>query len=541
MIPNTSDAVKDWLTTADRFIDDGDPHAARACADEIFDLEPDSIDGFALRAECELYLGDLDEAQRLAAKVLSVDAKNLRARLVLGGIAAENFDLDVELPTLRAVVDDARQSNDKNILFRALTWLSNGLYLAGEPDGAAECLLKASELKKDRAVELYGKHLFYLNYRRPPSREVSSKYQSFFDDITPIARPSRRHKKIHVGYISPDFRRHAVANFVEPFIKNFDADRFRVTCYQTTKGDDVTNRLKKNKARWRDLIDKAPFDSARRIAADEIDILIDLSGHSQNSCLPILAYKPAPIQMMAIGYVSSTGLDAVDYFLSDEYCAPPADRFTEKIIRLPDCHLCYAPVNPPPDIKNIERDHIVFGSFNNFAKVSDRVLETWKKILDGVEGARLIIKAKTCSIPSGRAIVERRLSDVGIDPARVELRAFSPDWLEQYSDVDIALDTFPYNGGLTTCEALYMGVPVIALAGETHGDRIAASILHSARSDELIASTEDEYITKAVALANDLDRLKNYRAMLRPSIRKSPLMDQKLYMKNFEAALQKIL
>lgn len=535
--------IKDWIATADRFIDDGDPRGARACADEILALEPTSLDGLSIRAEAELYLDALDEAQRSAEKVLALDENFLRARLVLGGIAAERFELDVELPTLRSVADDARRQADKNILFKALTWLSNGLYLAGDPEGAADCLLEASTLKPARAVELYGKYLFYRNYRRAPSRETSSKYQSFFDGITPLERPIERRKKIRVGYISPDFRQHAVANFVEPFLKKFDADRFQVTCYQTTKGDAVTRRLKKNKIRWRALIDKNPFDSARMIADDGIDILIDLSGHSQNSCLPILAYKPAPIQMTAIGYVASTGLDAVDYFLSDEHCAPPDDDFTEKIVRMPDCHLCYAPtvVRAMPDVIDKSRAHITFGSFNNFAKVSDRVLETWKKILDGVEGARLIIKAKTCSIPSGRAIVERRLSDVGIEPARVELRPFSPDYLEQYADIDIALDTFPYNGGLTTCEALYMGVPVIALDGRGHGDRIAASILHSARRDELIAATEDDYIKKAVELAVEIDRLKDYRATLRRSTEGSPLMDQTIYMKNFEAILKNIL
>ena len=535
-----SSAINDWILTADRFIDDGDARGARACAHEILELDGRSADGFSLLAECELYLGDLDEAERNAQHSLTLEPNNLRAQLVTGGIAAERFELDVELPTLKSVADRARRCADNNILFKALTWLSNGLYLAGDPDGAADCLLEASKLKSDRAVELYGKHLFYRNYRQAPSKEIASKYQSLFDDIVPIARPTVKHKKIRVGYISPDFRLHAVANFIEPFMKYFDADRFQVYCYQTTRGDAVTQRLKKNPVRWRNLVDKMPLESARRISNDGIDILIDLSGHSQNSCLPILAFKPAPVQITAIGYVATTGLNAVDYFLTDEFCSPSTDDFTEKLLLMSDCHMCYSPLKAMPDVRSVERDHIAFGSFNNFAKVSDRVLRLWKALLDGVDGARLIIKAKTCSIASGREIITRRLIDVGIDPERVELRPFSPDYLEQYADVDIALDTFPYNGGLTTCEALYMGVPVIALKGRTHGDRIAASILNSARSSELIASTEDEYINKSIELANSPDRLKHYRATLRPSMEKSPLMDQRLYMKNFEAILKNI-
>lgn len=530
--------IEDWIKVADKFIDDGDPRGARACAHEILDIDGDCAEGFALMAECGLYFEELDEAYRNALHALELEPNNLRGRLVTGGVAAERFELDIEFPILRSVAKDARERSDNNILFKALTWLSNGLYLAGDPDGAAACLLEAVDLKSERAVELYGKYLFYLNYRQTPSKEKAAHYQTFFDNVKPVERKVIPSKKIKIGYISPDFRQHAVANFVEPFLKHFDGDSFQVTCYSTGKADAVTKRFKRNKIRWRDLKDSTPLESARIIAADGIDILIDLSGHSQNSCLPILAYKPAPVQITAIGYVATTGLNAVDYFLSDAFSAMSTEDFTEKLIRMPDCHLCYAPLNPMPDVKSVERDRIIFGSFNNFAKVSDRVLGLWKAILDGVDGARLIIKAKTCSIPSGCDIVRRRLMDVGIDIDRVELRPFSVDYLEQYADVDIALDTFPYNGGLTTCEALYMGVPVIALQGRTHGDRIAASILHSARIDELIAQSEDDYIKKTIALANDPNRLKHYRSTLRQTLKQSPLMDQKLYMKNLETILK---
>ncbi|MBQ9480383.1 MAG: hypothetical protein IJU71_12640 [Selenomonadaceae bacterium] len=532
--------VSDWIATAERFIDDGDPRGARACAHEILELDEQSADGWALLAECELYLGAIDAAEEHARAALEIDRQNLRAQLVIGGVASERFALDIELPTLKAVADRARQLHDHKILFKALTWLSNGLYLAGEPSAAADCLLEASTLNPNRAPELYSKHLFYRNYRQTPSRDVAARFQSFFDHINPINRTTVEHNKIRVGYISPDFRNHAVANFVTPFLKHFDAEHFQVYCYQTTKGDAVTARLKRNKVVWRNLIDKTPLESARSIANDRIDVLVDLSGHTQNSCLPILAYKPAPVQITAIGYVGSTGLNAVDFFLSDKLSSPPPNDFTEQLLLMPDCHLCYSPIKNMPDVTAVEHQHITFGSFNNFAKISDHVLELWKAILDRVRHARLIIKSKTCSIPSGRAIVEQRLNHVGIDINRVELRPFSPDYLQQYADIDIALDAFPYNGGLTTCEALYMGVPVIALCGHTHADRIAASILNSARLNELIASTEDEYINKAVALANAPDRLKHYRATLRPSITLSPLMDARLYICNFEAVIKNI-
>jgi predicted O-linked N-acetylglucosamine transferase (SPINDLY family) len=281
------------------------------------------------------------------------------------------------------------------------------------------------------------------------------------------------------------------------------------------------------------------------IAEDQIDILVDLSGHSNDNCMPIMALRPAPVQVAGIGYMNTTGLSTVDYFLSDEVCLPYGDMaeqgFTEKILRLPHSHLCYVPGAvreiPPagteaPCLKN---GFITFGSFNNLAKVTDETLLLWRGILEQVHSSKLVLKGKICSIDSGRAILRDRLKRLSFDLARVEMRPYSPDYMEQYRDIDIALDTMQYNGGLTTCEALFMGVPVVSLRGRRHGSRFGASILVNAGVKELVVENDINYVRRAVQLGNSPELIGAYHSGLRANLLKSPLMDVKNYMQELES------
>jgi len=247
----------------------------------------------------------------------------------------------------------------------------------------------------------------------------------------------------------------------------------------------------------------------------------------------------------------AAGLRVIDYFLSDEICIPRGDvsaeaGFTEQILRLPHSHLCYAPeeIRAMPETSYeapVRRNgYVTFGSFNNFAKVTDEILLLWRGILESVRGAKLVIKGKIASIDSGLHFAKKRLSILNYDLTRVEFRPFSPDYLEQYRDIDIALDTAPYNGGLTTCEALYMGVPVIALRGRTHGARFGASILTNAGVRELVAENDINYVRRAVQLAESPKLIDGYHAGLRTSMKKSPLMDIQGYMNALEAAYEEI-
>ena len=355
-------------------------------------------------------------------------------------------------------------------------------------------------------------------------------------------------RKLRIGYISPDFRLHAAAYFFMPLVRDFDAASFEVTCYARGKRDRVTSLFRQKGVRWKDISRLSARDAARLIERDGIDILVDLAGHTQGSGLPVLARRPAPVQLTAIGYMATTGLRAVDYFLSDIYCSPwdmGARGFSEKVLRMPHSHLCYAPVlrdmpksgGEAPFVKN---GCITFGSFNNFTKVSDDMLALWRGVLERMKGARLVVKSKICSIAAGRKIVKERLQRFGIPLAQVELRPYSPDYLEQYADIDIALDTFPYTGGVTTCEALYMGVPVIAKAGGTHGSRFSTSILENAGLSQLVARGDMEYVRKAVELADSPDILRRLHRDLRAHVEASPLMDAKGYMKDLEDIYREI-
>lgn len=372
--------------------------------------------------------------------------------------------------------------------------------------------------------------------------------------VQPTAPPMEKRRtrtfsrKLRIGYISPDFRLHAAAYFFMPLVRDFDAASFEVTCYARGKRDRVTSLFRQKGVRWKDISRLSARDAARLIERDGIDILVDLAGHTQGSGLPVLARRPAPVQLTAIGYMATTGLRAVDYFLSDIYCSPwdmGARGFSEKVLRMPHSHLCYAPVlrdmpksgGEAPFVRN---GCITFGSFNNFSKVSDDMLALWRGVLERMKGARLVVKSKICSIAAGRKIVKERLQRFGIPLAQVELRPYSPDYLEQYADIDIALDTFPYTGGVTTCEALYMGVPVITKAGGTHGSRFSTSILENAGLSQLVARGDMEYVRKAVELADSPDILRRLHRDLRAHVEASPLMDAKGYMKDLEDIYREI-
>ena len=581
--------ILDWVTLAEKFSQGGDPKSMRTVAREIFELDKNSADGLAIMAESSLYLGNVDEAESMAGYALSVEANHLRGRLIAGGVAAKRFELREQIKIFDAVIDDAHtelktlqaQLNDfqrkltlkrrektsadedflkqldkkifiaRSLLFKALCWSSNGLYLAGEPSRAAANLLEASTLTDNdmQAAELYSKHLFLKNYRDVPptqAKDSARKYNSFFARVVPFTHDRKdfdAERKLHIGYISPDFREHALANFLSPLLEAFDAENFSVTCYSAGKKDFVTEKLKAFNVGWRAVNVNQSLEAVRTIDEDGVDILVDLSGHSQDSCLPILAHKPAPVQICALGYTASTGLGAVDYFLSDKVCSPERnslDTFTEKILRLDTCCLCYAPglIRDMPAVELrapvLRNGFITFGSFNNFAKVSEEVLYMWRAILDGVPRSRLILKGKIFSIDDGKELVRARLRKMSFPIDRVEFRPYSSDYLEQYADIDIALDTFPYTGGTTTCEALYMGVPVITFRGKTHGARLSSSILTAADVKELIAASPMDYVKKAIQLSRRKELIAAYHVGLREHVKGSALMDKQKYLRELE-------
>ena len=354
------------------------------------------------------------------------------------------------------------------------------------------------------------------------------------------------HKRIRVGYISPDIRYHVVAFFSAYLFTSYDRTTFEVFIYSNNLIDMVAKELISTITGFRYIIDKSPAEVAEQIMQDEIDILIDLAGHTANNLLKVMAYKPAPIQISGIGYFDSTGLDTIDYFLADKFTDPEGlnDKFfTEKILRLQHSHFCYKwhdypfMQTPTPCLK---KGYVTFVSFNNFSKITEEVLSVWSKILSAVPNSRLFLKHMAYTEKSGLNFAREKIQAAGIDLERVDMEDMERKYLHKYWQADIALDTFPYPGGGTTCDALYMGVPVITLVGERHNSRFGYSLLMNMGLEELCAFSEEEYIQKAIDLANDWERLNEYHLTIRRKMEESPVMNDVIYMGEIEQAYEKI-
>ena len=386
----------------------------------------------------------------------------------------------------------------------------------------------------------------FENFSRADFDALYERYRSCFQKVSPYPKKFYDHEKIRIGFLSGDFRFHPIINWSWSLLSKLDKNLFETYFYSNVKKpDNVTDYLRKCADVWRDIQDLEDEQAAKIIHDDEIDILFDLSGHTQGTRLRIATYRPASVQMSGVGYMNSTGLDCFDYFLSDVFCAGDENYFVEKLIRLPHSHICYEPpttkLEPaanPPCLKN---GYVTFGSFNQFKKMTDSILIAWKKILDAVPDSKLFLKTKIFNTEDGRNFVGERLKRLGFDLARIEMRPYSQNWILEYNDVDIALDTFPYTGGVTTCEALYMGVPVISLYGDRHGSRFGLSILSNIGLEELAVASYDEYINRAVMLASDWELLTLLRKNLRTMMKKSPLMNSENYLHEIQEAFIKIL
>jgi len=350
--------------------------------------------------------------------------------------------------------------------------------------------------------------------------------------IYPHVSRSGADKRLRIGYVSPDFRRHPVCYFFEPILANHDRSAVEVYCYaEVREPDDMTEHLRSLADGWCTTMGLSDAQLAQRIYDDGIDVLIDLAGHTAGNRLQAFTFKPAPVQVTYLGYFTTTGLAAMDYWLTDEVLTPvdTAERSTESIYRMPRCCLVYqAPKDAPEVVERPEGCTITFGSFNDLSKVAPESLERWSEILRRVPDSRLLIKARQLADEVERNKLCGCFAFHGIEAERLILRshtASQAEHLAMYGEVDIALDSMPRTGGTTTAEALWMGVPVISFAGHHFIERLSASMLNAVGLDALIASTPDEYIDKAVALAENEQRRKKLRMELRGCLESSSLCD----------------
>jgi predicted O-linked N-acetylglucosamine transferase (SPINDLY family) len=494
----------------------------------------------ALRA-----MGRMDEAWQVAQRALAISPEDATAWNFSGVLLQHAQRLDEEIACYRKATSLNAQYAE------AYNNLGSGLLVQGYIAEAEQAYRTALALKPDWA----GAHsnlVFALNYCSEDGAALREAHIAWARKHGAPLAPAQSSQKesshrLRIGYVSADFRFHSVAFFIKSLLEQHDHTTFEVFCYaDVKKPDEMTAQLKTYADHWRDSTSMSDPVLAELITADGIDILVDLAGHSGKNRLPVFARKPAPVQISWLGYPNTTGLKAIDYRITDAIADPPGmtEAFhTETLLRLPSGFLCYSPppaaefpVGPAPHVEN---GFITFGSFNLLAKITPEVVRSWSAILHETPRARLYLKARGLEGFGARTRLLSLFAAEGVGADRVSLNERTNSiggHLEHYRQIDIALDPFPYNGTTTTCEALWMGVPLVTLAGKLHAGRVGASLLHRIGHPEWIARSHEEYVAIAAALAADPDRLTMLRGTLRNELSVSPLCDGPRFARDMEAA-----
>lgn len=433
--------------------------------------------------------------------------------------------------------------------------LGSLMMVAGRPYDAITYVKKALSLQKINV--LHSSLLFLLNL--VPTVSQSDIYQESMRwskaYTSRLRRTIRNHfntpnprRKLRIGYVSGDFRQHPVGYHLRPVLAAHDRRMFDIFLYNAFPNcDPITEEFSGYVDCYRDISLKPNEKIDSLIREDGIDILVDLAGHTGFNRLMLFARKPAPVQISWLGYFNTTGMATMDYFISDAITSPAEDDpyFVEKIIRLPDIRFCYEPLSYAPDVAPpplLRNGYVTFGSFNAIHKMIPDVMELWGRVLQAVPNSRLLIKSKSFRDEEIMNEFKNRFVALGIEHNRLELRPSSPhqEMLSEYGDMDISLDTFPYNGGATTCEAIWMGVPVVTLLGNTPIGRQTAAYLKQFGHTDWIASSPDEYVETAKSLASDVSQLKQVRTRLRSDMANSPLCDGRNFTRNLESIYRKV-
>jgi predicted O-linked N-acetylglucosamine transferase (SPINDLY family) len=494
--------------------------------------------------------GRLAEAEAIYRRILAGDPNQPDALQLLGAIAHQLDQYGPSIELIRrslALVPTGRQP---------LNNLGESLRATAQIDEAIATFRRAIELYPDY-VKAHNNLLLTLHYQpqldplalRREHEQWAARHANVFPRQSPPARDRNPERPLRIGYVSPDFRRHSVGYFVEPVLERHDHAHFATYCYSNHAGgdDEIKRRLKQHADGWRDIAAMDDEAVAQLIREDQIDILVDLAGHMAGNRLLVFARQPAPLQATYLGYPNGLGLRQIGWRISDGVSDPPGmteTHYVQKIARLPGCAWCYRPPGNCPAVSERNADApITFGSFNNFAKASPLALETWAAILAAVPGSRLLLKAKTLADDTARSIAMQKLQAAGIAAERVALSGWKggvDEHLSMYGEVDVALDPFPYNGTTTTCEALWMGVPVVALAGNMHVSRVGASLLTAVGLTKLIAADTQQYIALATSLAGDASQRKELRRTLRQQMQASTLMDAAGFTRGLEVTYRQM-
>jgi protein O-GlcNAc transferase len=503
-------------------------------------VRPDYADAFVNLGNAYKEQGQLDEAIEACRRGIAARPDLCEAHCNLGNALREKGDLDQAVAACRKGVELGPKIPETH------NNLANALKESGETEEAIAAYRRAIELNPRYHIA-HSNLIFALHYQFE-GREITEELDRWNRrHAKPLAKfvvphdnqpdPNRR---IRIGYVSPDFRGHVVGRNLQPWLHLHDREKFEIYCYsQVLRPDAMTRKFEQRVDGWRNVTGIPDEQVDKQIREDRIDILVDLALHTGNNRLLVFARKPAPVQASYLGYCGSTGLETVDWRISDRFLdTPGADEscYTEKTLRLTKSYWCYHPgiekdvsPAPPPAATN---GFVTFGCQNNYCKISPATWDAWIEILRSLPNSKLLVYS---SPGSHRDRARKKLADAGIDPARLVFsESRGKDYFLRYNEIDIALDPFPFGGGTTTCDALWMGVPVVARSGQSAVGRGGRSILGNLGLLELVADSTADYVRLAVDLANDPARMAQLRGGMRQRMLASPLMDGEGFVRDLE-------
>jgi protein O-GlcNAc transferase len=499
--------------------------------------------------------GKIIEAQRCYFQSIALDPKCIDAHNNLAILYLDIGDYEKALASFRNSI-----SIDENYI---ATLISMGAALADvrKEQEAIECFQKVINLSPKEHTAISNLLLlsnysaeYTPDYVSTLHKDNGSIIESIFEPLSFKADQVERSQsisKIKLGFVSADLHQHSVTYFLEPLLQNINQEEFSIICYNNSYIDDaVTKRIKSIATLWHDVEPMTHKQLYSLIQKDEVDILIDLSGHTRGNRLPVFAMKPAKIQLTWLGYPNTTGLKSMDYRIVDHYTDPKSlndHLYTEKLLRIDGSFLCFSPEENVPINKNnlMKKDNLfTFGSFNNLAKMSEGVLKCWAQILNQHENSRIMLKNKQLNSNYMRNIYLKKFEEHGINNERVILLSWSnsrQDHLNLYNSIDLALDTFPYNGTTTTFESLWMNVPVLCMEGNNHSGRVGYSILKNLGLESFISKSEEHYIEKALHFAKNREEVNELSLGLRDKLTSSDLCNAKKFTNKFQLMLKSIL
>ncbi len=511
LAPDHADA---WSNLGKACLEISRPEETTAACRECLRRNPRHLNAWVILGNALEGRGAIDEASAAFCEALRLDPHHAEAHLDLGNCFKDQGLVDEAISSYR---DAVRERPDWAAAHSSLL-LALHYHTGWNP----RAILEEHRLWQQRHAE-------------PLKRFIRP-----WDNKPDPERPLR------IGYVSGDFREHPVARFFVPLLEHHDGRQFAAYCYSSaSQTDGFTAHLRGLAAGWRNIAGVRDDAAAELIRKDRIDILVDLSAHTAGNRLLVFAQKPAPVQATYLAYCSTTGLDAIDFRITDRYLDPPersAECYTEKPAYIPDAYWCYLEPKFAPAVQALPAravGAVTFGCLNSPAKMSAIALDLWRRILQRTPGSRLLLYAH---VGSHRQRIAEFFSAGGVNADRVEFVGKLPmvDYLALYGRIDVALDPFPFCGGTTSCDALWMGVPFVSLAGDTAVSRAGVSLLSNVGLPELVADCPDEYVDKAAVLAGDLSRLAEIRAKLRSRMRQSPLMDAKRFARGMESVYREM-